>query len=103
MPAAGFGHVAIPRFAKQAFPADDRSVVRRPFGPDVVPTTNRVPIARALMPAAPADNEVGVGDYSRQGIYSPPPFRHVAGALLKRTTRCGSQVVNLFAGRKLTM
>ena len=31
------------------------------------------------MPALPAGNEVGVGDYSRQGIYSPPPFRHVAG------------------------
>lgn len=74
MPAAGFGHVAIPRFAEQVFPADDKSTVRRPIGPGVVPTTNRVPIALARMPAPPAGNEVGVGDYSPSGYLLPTPL-----------------------------
>ena len=56
------------------FPADDKSTVRRPIGPGVVPTANRVPIALIQMPAAPADNEVGVGDYSPSGYLLPTPL-----------------------------
>jgi len=74
---------AIPRFAKQVFPADDKSAVRRPIGPGVVPTTNRVPIALIQMPAAPADNEVGVGDYSPSGYLLPTPLPTRSGRSFK--------------------
>lgn len=49
-----------------------------------------------------SEDEVEAGDYSQPitvGDYSPPPFRHVTGALLRRITRCGIGGKPMNAGR----
>jgi hypothetical protein len=85
---------AIPRSTDQALapgdePGGHRLSPRHRLTMSAVPTAHRYLIYF---------HEVGVRDCSapKRCLYSVPPFRHVAGAFLGRTTRCGTtgEVVN---------